>query len=304
MKILITGSEGFIGKNIKIHLKKKGYKLISPTFRELDLRKSLAVKKFFTKNKDINCIVNCATTQQINKTYDNKVNEYNLRIFFNLINFKKKSTKLINLGSGSEYSRNSWIKKMKENYFGLFIPNDSHSFSKYIQSNFIENSKDNNLYHLRLFGIFGKYEDYKYKFISNTIAKAIHSMPIVINQNCIYDYIYIDDFVKILELFIKKNPQKKIFNVTPTQSTDLISITKKILDILKIDLKIKILKDGYGRECTGDNSALLKTFPKIKFNSYDKSISFLISHIKKNKSLINFKALKDDKFLNYAKKIN
>ena len=61
----------------------------------------------------------------------------------------------------------------------------------------------------------------------------------------------------------------------------------KILDILKIDLKIKILKDGYGRECTGDNSTLLKTFPKIKFNSYDKSISFLISHIKKNKSLIN-----------------
>jgi len=304
MKILVTGSEGFIGKNIKNYLKKKRYIIISPTFRELDLRNSSSVKKFFVKFKDIDCIVNCATTQQINKTYDDKVNEYNLKIFFNLINYKKKSTKLINLGSGSEYSRNNWIKKMKENYFGLFIPNDSHSFSKYIQSNYIENSKDNNLYHLRLFGIFGKFEDYRYKFISNTIAKAIHSMPIVINQNCIYDYIYIDDFIKILELFIKKNPPQKIFNVTPTNSIDLISITKIILDILKIDLKIKILKDGYGREYTGNNSALLKTFPKIKFTPYDKSISLLIYHIKKNKSKINLKVLKDDKFLNYAKKIN
>ena len=44
--------------------------------------------------------------------------------------------------------------------------------------------------------------------------------------------------------------------------------------------------------------------PKIKFISYDKSISILISHIKKNKSQINLKTLKDDKFLNYAKKIN
>ena len=34
----------------------------------------------------------------------------------NLISFKKKSTKLINLGSGSEYSRDHWVKKMKENY--------------------------------------------------------------------------------------------------------------------------------------------------------------------------------------------
>lgn len=304
MKILITGSEGFIGKNLKKYLKKKGYKLVTPTFRELDLRKSSAVKKFFTKFNDIDCIVNCATTQQINKTYDDKVNEYNLRIFFNLINFKKKSTKLINLGSGSEYSRDSWIKKMKESYFGLFIPNDSHSFSKYIQSNYIKNSKDNNLYHLRLFGIFGKYEDYNYKFISNTIAKAIHSIPIVINQNCIYDYLYVDDFAEILELFIKKNPSQKIFNVTPTQSIDLVSIIKIILNIMKIDLKIEILKDGYGKECTGDNSALLKTFPRITFTPYDKSISLLISHIKKNKSLISLKSLNDDKFLNYAKKIN
>jgi UDP-glucose 4-epimerase len=304
MKIFITGSDGFIGKNIKEYLLKKKYKLIYPTFVELDLRDSKSVKEFFFKNYDIDYIVNCATTEQIDKNYDPKVIENNLRIFFNLINYKNKLTKLINLGSGSEYSRPHWKEKMRENYFGLFIPNDPHSFSKYIQSKYIKDGNYDNLYHLRLFGIFGKYEDYRYKFISNTIAKAINSIPIIINQNCIYDYVSIDDFVKILELFFKKKPEKNTFNITPTKSIDLISIAKIILKILKIDVDIKVLKDGYGREYSGDNSYLLKEFPKIKFTSYEKSIRILVSHIIKNKSFIDFKLLKEDNFLKYAKKIN
>lgn len=304
MKIFITGSEGFIGKNIKEYLLKKKYRLIYPTFEELDLRDTHNVKEFFLKNRDINFIVNCATTEQIDKKYNSKVIENNLRIFFNLINYKNKLTKFINLGSGSEYSRNYWKPKMKETYFGSFIPNDPHSFSKYIQSKYIENLNHNNLYHLRLFGIFGKYEDYRYKFISNTIAKAINSIPIIINQNCVYDYLYIGDFLNILELFLKKKLKKNIFNITPSKSIDLISITKIILKVLKIDVKIKVLKSGYGREYSGNNSNLLNQFPKTKFTSYEKSIKNLVSHIKKNKSLIDLKSLKNDKFLKYAKKIN
>lgn len=304
MKIFITGTEGFIGKNIKEYLLKKKYSLIYPTFNELDLRNSKKVEEFFFKNSDINYIINCATTEQIHKKYNPRVIEYNLKIFFNLVKSKNKFTKLINLGSGSEYSRLNWKKKMRENYFGSFIPNDPHSFSKYIQSKYIEKNNNDHLYHLRLFGIFGKYEDYRYKFISNTIAKAINSIPIVINQNCIYDYLFIEDFVKILESFLKKKTKRSIFNITPTKSIDLISIVKIILKILKINADIKVLKSGYGREYSGDNSNLLKEFPKIKFTSYEKSIHILTSQILKNKSFIDFTVLKEDKFLNYAKKIN
>ena len=232
MKIFITGAEGFVGKNLRLYFVKKGYKVIYPTLNEIDLTNSNQVKKFFLKNINIDVIINCATTLQIDKNYDDKVVEYNLKIFFNLLNFKKKSTKLINLGSGSEYSRNNWSSKMRESYFGTFVPDDSHSFSKFIQSKYIQDSKDNNLYHLRLFGIFGKYEDYKYKFISNTIAKAIYSEKITINQNCVYDYLYVEDFAKITELFIRKKPRQKIYNITPTQSIDLISIAKIVLNVL------------------------------------------------------------------------
>ena len=107
-----------------------------------------------------------------------------------------------------------------------------------------------------------------------------------------------------MELFFKKKPEKNTFNITPTKSIDLISIAKIILKILKIDVDIKVLKDGYGREYSGDNSYLLKEFPKIKFTSYEKSIRILVSHIIKNKSFIDFKLLKEDNFLKYAKKIN
>ena len=55
---------------------------------------------------------------------------------------------------------------MKENYFGKYIPvkSDIYSFSKYQIAKDIE-SKKKNIYNLRGFGIFGKYEDYRRRFI-------------------------------------------------------------------------------------------------------------------------------------------
>lgn len=303
MNILITGSEGFIGRNLKNFLSQAGYSLLNPKYSELDLRKTEDVKNFFEKKK-IDCIINCATSEVIHKTYKPTTCEDNLRMFFNLLKFKKKNTKFINLGSGSEYSREFWSHKMKEDFFGQYIPNDAHSFSKYIQSKYILESNNSNLYHLRLFGIFGKHEDYKFKFISNTIVKVLNSFPIIINKNCIYDYIFIDDFCKIVELFIKNNVKKKIFNITPTISIDLISIAKIILQELNISQNIKVIKEGFGREYTGDNSILLSTFPKIKFSDYKDSISSLIKFYQNNKNLIDLKSLEEDKFLDYADKIN
>ncbi len=57
-------------------------------------------------------------------------------------------------GSGGEYDRQNYIPKMSEQFFDKFIPNDTYGFSKYIMSKAVNNS--NNIYDLRVFGVFGK----------------------------------------------------------------------------------------------------------------------------------------------------
>ena len=45
-KILVTGAEGFIGKNLVNYLKNSFYEVIYPTQDQLDLADSVAVKFF------------------------------------------------------------------------------------------------------------------------------------------------------------------------------------------------------------------------------------------------------------------
>ena len=304
MNILITGGNGFIGRNLKEYFEKnKSFEIFAPSEFELNLTDSDQVRDFFGNNQ-VDCIIHSATVLQINKKYNSDVCEQNLKMFFNLYKYKNTNAKLINLGSGSEYSRENWIPQMSESFFDKYIPTDSHSFSKYIMSKFIESSSDKNLMHLRIFGIFGKYEDYRFKFISNCIAKNLLKIPIIINQNAIYDYLFIEDFSKIIEKLIHVKSDIRIMNVTPSESTDLISINGYIQKLLGIDTDFEILNSGYGVEYTGNNTNLLNCIGDFKFMSIEKSIEHLVSFYSMNKQIIKKKDLLDDKFLEYAKKIN
>ena len=303
MNILITGGDGFIGSNLKTFLLKKNYQVVCPPLSELDIRDSGAVEKLFNDNK-IDCIIHSATVLQTNKSYTSTVCEDNLKMFFNLIKYKSDTCKLINLGSGSEYSRDYWLPNMNEEYFETHIPQDPHSFSKFITSKYIKDSKREDLYHLRIFGIFGPNEDYKYKFISNTIAKKIFGLPIIINKNVIYDYLYVDDFCRIVDFFLNNNTHEKIFNTTPNQSCDLLSIVKIIDEIFGSNSMLSILKKGYGKEYTGDNVNLMSTMPDFEFTPLSESVRFLCNYYQEKKNTIDIESLVADNFLDYAKKIN
>ena len=50
MKILITGSGGFIGRNLYNFLKYRNYSILSPSKSELDLSNSDLVKNYFKLN--------------------------------------------------------------------------------------------------------------------------------------------------------------------------------------------------------------------------------------------------------------
>ena len=129
--ILITGSSGFIGKNIVEYLRPK-FTLLTPSHKELDLLSQSKVHQFFLKN-DVGTVIHCANFGGTRKTLvTGQTIEKNTRMFFNLAENQEHFSKLIHLGSGAEYNKNRNLQKICETEFGKEIPYDEHGYSKYI----------------------------------------------------------------------------------------------------------------------------------------------------------------------------
>ena len=258
--VLVTGSSGFIGKNIAEYLSEAGdkYRVLSPLHRELELSDSAAVKEYFKRNK-VDVVIHCANKGGSRKTnYDTgktDVVKNNLNMFFNLASCFGSSSRMIFLGSGAEYAREHYKPRMDEDYFDTYVPSDDYGFSKYVCSKYIEKSE--NIINLRLFGVFGKYEDFMYRFISNVIVKNLFGLPIVINQNVFFDYLYVNDLNKIISHFIEAKAKFKFYNAVRGESIDLISIAKLINQIADKPSEITVKHPGLNTEYSADNSRLV-----------------------------------------------
>lgn len=278
--LFITGANGFIGKNLVEKLNKQ-YNLLIPNHKELDLLDDKAVDNFFEKNK-IDIVINCAVIGGSRKEehVDSSLSG-NLRIFFNLLKNKNRFTKMIHLGSGAEYDKSKSIIKVKETDLGKTIPKDEYGFFKYICSKYIE--KEKNIVCIRIFGLFGKYEDYRYRFISNAVINNLNGLPITMNQNVFFDYVYIDDFVKIIDYFISHKAKHKFYNSGTGNKIDILTIADKINKISDKKSKIEVKNTGLNNEYTCDNSRLMKELKRFSFTNFDKSLRELYKWYKNKK---------------------
>lgn len=293
-KILLTGGSGFIGKNITESYLAKKYQIITPKRQELDLANDESVANFFSNNKNFDAVIHSACKAGHRNAVDTSNLFYtNTRMFFNLIKYSQHFRKLINIGSGAIYDMKNYQPKMKEEFFGTTIPADEHGFCKYVVGNYIE--KAENIIDLRVFGIFGKYEDYAIRFISNAICKTLFDLPITIKQNRKFDYIYIDDLMPILEFFIENEVKYKSYNVTPDYSVELLEIAEIINNISQNKLPILVKEVGFGLEYSGDNSRLKNEFRNLHLQSLYDSIHKLYNFYLANKSDINKQLLINDK---------
>jgi len=249
MNILITGGSGFIGRNLAEYLG-AGHTVFTPTHRELELLDEDAVRNYF-RSRDIDVVIHTAVRPGHRNAPDPSSQLYNnTRMFFNIIRNKDRFRKMIVLGSGLVYGLDNYIPKMKEAYFDTHVPADEGGFSKYIIAKYIE--KIDYAAELRVFGIFGKYEDYAIRFISNAICKTIFDLPITIKQNRIFDYIYINDLMPVIDHFINGG-KAGAYNVCSGQPVELKELAEKVRKISGKRLPIVIGQDGMGPEYSGDN---------------------------------------------------
>lgn len=301
MNIFITGSNGFVGTHLKEYLYKNysDYTLFTPSSKELDLADEKKVDDFIVSNK-IEIIIHLANKGGDRTTVDMKnITEYNLRIFFNIAKHEKNIKKIISFGSGAEYSKHKPIVDAKEEDYLLSQPLDEYGFYKSITSKYIEKSQ--NIVQLRVFGAYGEYENYRYKFISNAIVKNILNLPIVINKNVYFDYIYIDDLVKMIDWFIHNDSKEKIYNISTGKKIDLISLANLVNETSDFKSEIRVLNTGLNNEYTSNNQRILKEIGNFEFTSHKDAIKKMREYF-----INNLENLDNDCIINdpYLKEIN
>lgn len=276
--ILITGSGGFIGQNIKEYLLDK-YTLFCPRSSELDLLDKKDVEQYFEANQ-INFVIHCANKGGAKDVVDDEsVITDNLKMFNTLIDCLN-GNRMIFFGSGAQYCKNRELSKVREEDFAKFVPKDHYGLSKYKIVEKIQNLE--NVLCLNIFGCYGKYEKSN-RFPSYAITQNLNKEPITINQNVVFDYIYIDGLCKIVHYFIENQPKTNIINATPTESIDLVTISKIVNELSDFKSEIIVKSTNLNYEYTGDNSLLLKEINELSFTSYKSGLSALKEHLSKSR---------------------
>ena len=288
IRIFLTGGAGFIGRNIKEQLGEK-FDIIAPTHAELDLTDSAAMFKFLEKNP-VDVVIHAANVGGNRKQPQVAGStQINLKMFFNLVRAKPFFTRMITLGSGAEYDKQQSLVKVKEINFDKHVPGDEYGFYKYVCAQYA--AKVDYITHLRLFAVFGKYEDYEIRFISNAICRALLKSPITMRQNVMFDYLFVDDLVRILEKCILEQPKEIFINIGRGEAVDLKTIADKVLRAIGYKVPALIYSKGYGKEYSCDTSRLNQLFPDIVYTPVDDAIAQLVAYYKTVLPGLNHQAL-------------
>lgn len=278
-QILITGASGFIGSNISEGLRNQ-YLILCPSSKELNLLDSEEVASFFRENS-IDVVIHTANCNERKKHIaTSEVLASNLQMFFNLERCRNLYGKMLYFGSGAEYDMQNYIPNMSEEYFDVNVPKDAYGFSKYIMAKTC--LKSNNIFDLCLFGVYGKYEEWDRRFISNAICRALKGMDITIRQNVYFDYLWVEDLVRFLPFFIENDLKHRRYNVCRGKKVDLYSLAVKVREILKADCEIKVREAGWKPEYTGNNSRMLEEMGKVQFGDLSNSIEALCEYYKEH----------------------
>ena len=220
--------------------------------------------------------------------------ETNQCIFSNIVRCEDRFGRMIHLGSGAEYDKTRELKKVKETDFGASVPKDEYGLYKYLCSKYIERA--DNITCLRIFGCYGKHEDYLRFFISNAVCRAIFDLPIVIrNKNVFFDYLFVDDLVGIIRHFIDSSskPKYKSYNATPDAAVDLLFIANAVNKVLGKELEIIVKNKGLGLEYSGDNSRLKEEIHGIRFTPLESGIAKLHDWYSANKKSLDYKQISE-----------
>lgn len=223
MKVLVTGGNGYVAKKLITGLSDYDVEVI--TRADLDLTDENACRIFFY-NKSYDVVIHTAIEGGSRLKEDNtKVLENNLKMYFNLINYAAQHAKFINFGSGAEIGH----------------PTDPYGLSKHVIAQLMLAKP--NCYNIRIYAVFD-HDELDTRFIKANITKYANKEDMVIHQNKLMDFFYMEDLITVVKYYIKEANPGKSFSCTYLESKTLLQIAEMINRLDKHRVGISVLKDG------------------------------------------------------------
>ncbi|MFZ3211175.1 MAG: NAD(P)-dependent oxidoreductase [Terriglobales bacterium] len=291
MKLLITGGSGFIGRNLVEHLAGH-FDVAAPSSAELNLLDAAAVRQYLCTHR-FDVIVHAATARSNRRLgAPPDMLDRNCRMFFNLARNDGLFGKMIHFGSGAEYDRTGLPPRVREDYFDTSVPTDPYGFSKYICAKYIERAE--RIVELRLFAVFGKYEDYTVRFISNACARVVAGLPIVIRQDVRFDYLYVNDLAGVTSWFVENDTRYKAYNICAGSSYKMTELARMVAEISDRNPRIIVRNESLGTEYTADISRWLTEIGTFDFCPMRQAVAELYAWYAAHPEMIKTELLRFD----------
>ena len=275
INILVTGANGFIGSNIiKLLSNDTNFKFFNGNRNSIDLYSTESIERYLDKNQ-IDTVIHCAIEGGSRlKTDDANTFYNNILIFENLYYCRNLLHKVINLASGAEFDRETDIHFINEENIFERIPKDYYGLSKNIIAK--KALTANNFYNLRLFGCFDENE-LDSRFIKSCILKSRINETIIIHEDKIMYFFYIQDLISIVKYFLLVNPVYQDINLSYKNKYKLSEIAKKIINETNSKSNI-ITQDQNGLNYNGNFDKLLSL--PIKLEGFENGLKNTIINIK------------------------
>ena len=302
-KILIIGSNGFIGKNLKNHLKvnygKNNYEYCYLTREKVDLKDKVALKKYIHLNKP-NIVINASGvvgSSMLNQEKNNNfIFDENVLILMNILECCQeiKIEKLILFSTyrlfGEEVRENYDENDMND---GIIKNNMGYLESKRCQNTQMELFMKRNkmkIICLIMPNIFGEEDQYimNGRIVPSFITKIINAkrenknISIESSHKNQLNLIYVKDIVKIVEQTIEKEDEKWLGNIIIFNKNGIIEIAelaKKIAQIVDYQGMIQFNEERENKKTNLMNPNLSKMeslFPDFEFTDIDFALNKLI----------------------------
>jgi UDP-glucose 4-epimerase len=292
VKVLLTGGSGFIGRNVIEQLGGR-YELLAPSHAELELTDAGAVAAWLARHP-VDAVIHAAVRPGHRNAADpSRQLEINLKMYLNLVRCRDFWGRLIFVSSGAVYGTQGDVVRAKEADEGRVVPADEHGFSRYVLAELARHAPG--VVELRPFGVFGKFEDYAIRFISNAICKTLFDLPVTLRCDRCFSYLWVDDLMPVLVHFLEAPVARGAFNVTPDVTDSLRALADLVVAVSGKDLPVQVAREGVGPEYTGDNARLRAEIPDLSFTPTSAAIERLHAWYAAHKSRIVYERLLVDK---------
>jgi len=255
-KVLITGSSGFVGRNIFPYLAQK-YNVFALSRTDIDLMNQKEVERYLSNN-EFDCVIHLANPSpgRYSMERQSEIVGDSMRLFLNFFSCRHLFGKMIYTGSGAEYNKLYDISCVKEEKCLDSIPYDGYGLAKYMMNQMALGSR--NVYNLRVFGCYGP-TDHESKFITHCIRSNFLNLPITIRKDCYFDYLHVNDLAQIITWAVETDMKYHDYNACSGKKILLSEIAQVVNQIMGVNREINVIdKDGLENEYTGDNSRLIE----------------------------------------------